>query len=138
MTIPFLAPASSRFIFQNLHLDKAILNISSPGFSTTQNVISYCKSHMQMTKQSPRLHETHGFERRIHQSTLQKRCAVEQSSFANANSISSDSLLKERIAKTSNLHKSKHNFLQRQRKQEQQQQQLTENQQHSQKYRLQY
>ena len=83
-----LAPTISRFYCRNhlgiIILTKRFRTFTRPGFPATQKVISYCKSHMQMTKHSPRLHETYGFEVRIRQSTLQERCTVEQLTFRTA------------------------------------------------------
>ena len=76
--------ACSSFGHQNCHFNKANRNILDLAM---QRVISYCKSHMQMTKHSPRLHQTYGFELRIHSRPFKKRYTVEQSTFAKANSL---------------------------------------------------
>ena len=46
----------------------------------SRHVISYCKSHMQITNRAPRLHETYGFEVRIHKSTF-KNAVLSNNSF---------------------------------------------------------
>ena len=79
--------ACSSFGHQNCNFNKANRNILDLAM---QRVISYSKSQMQMTKHSPRLHQTYGFELRIQSRHFKKRYTVEQSTFEHAEFRNSD------------------------------------------------
>ena len=75
-----------------------------------QRVISYCKSHMQITKQTPRLHQTYGFELRIHSRPFKKRYIVEQSTFANATFLNCGCVVEACIFRNSRTPLTKRSF----------------------------